>query len=458
MKTLPKHIIALMLLIVVSIILVSYGTARADFSMEKKFSLFLNAGGRQPALNPKWQPWVISPAFSLGAGYGLNEEVTLIGEFEYGKVFNDSISHDVIKIGKENANEYWKISTAKIKIKYSLIGNSQFIPYATGGAGLAFWSIRSVYTDEKLEVQDGNGSNIGYGATEFLLCGGVGLEWFLREDISITADATFNYLTGLGADFSQRTNDYRSRAYGDIKFGVSVYFGLEKGAISISYEEPEAELSERDRRINDSDLDGVPNAIDLCPDTPPEARGMVDEYGCPLDSDKDGLPDYLDKCPHIYAVITADSTGCPPDEDMDNVPDSLDACPDTPRGYPVDARGCPKMDSIFMTRTLYMRFSGPNQGIDRHSLATLDQIAKTMIDFPKVKATIKAYTDNSLSPEESKQNAELEAMRIKSYLVERRVSGERIDAIGMGATDFIDTNTTPEGRAKNNRIVIEFSY
>lgn len=42
----------------------------------------------------------------------------------------------------------------------------------------------------------------------------------------------------------------------------------------------------------DWDKDGVIDALDECPGTPPEA--LVDEKGCPLDGDGDGVPDYLD--------------------------------------------------------------------------------------------------------------------------------------------------------------------
>lgn len=93
----------------------------------------------------------------------------------------------------------------------------------------------------------------------------------------------------------------------------------------------------------DSDMDGVVDSKDMCPGTPPEARGFVDEKGCPKDSDGDGVPDYLDKCPNTPEGIVVDADGCPPDTDGDGVPDYLDACPGTPvaaRGF-VDAKGCP---------------------------------------------------------------------------------------------------------------------
>jgi OmpA-OmpF porin, OOP family len=89
----------------------------------------------------------------------------------------------------------------------------------------------------------------------------------------------------------------------------------------------------------DSDGDGVPDGIDQCPNTPPGVT--VDATGCPLDSDKDGVPDGLDKCPNTPAGATVDANGCPLDSDLDGVPDGIDKCPNTPPGTKVDATGCP---------------------------------------------------------------------------------------------------------------------
>lgn len=93
----------------------------------------------------------------------------------------------------------------------------------------------------------------------------------------------------------------------------------------------------------DSDGDGVLDRDDLCPNTP---RGVeVDVRGCPLDSDGDGVPDYLDLCPGTPPGVKVDANGCPFDSDGDGVPDHLDECPGTPPGVRVDARGCPFTDS-----------------------------------------------------------------------------------------------------------------
>ncbi len=87
----------------------------------------------------------------------------------------------------------------------------------------------------------------------------------------------------------------------------------------------------------DSDGDGVQDAADNCPGTPPGQA--VDAQGCPLppppppDADGDGVPDAIDNCP---AVTNADQTNtdgdaqgdaCDADDDNDGTPDVSDPFP-----------------------------------------------------------------------------------------------------------------------------------
>ena len=89
----------------------------------------------------------------------------------------------------------------------------------------------------------------------------------------------------------------------------------------------------------DADGDGVPDALDKCPDTPPGVAVYSD--GCPTDLDQDGVPDYLDRCPNTPKGVLVGQDGCELDSDGDGVPDSLDRCPNTPPGAQVNAEGCP---------------------------------------------------------------------------------------------------------------------
>jgi hypothetical protein len=60
----------------------------------------------------------------------------------------------------------------------------------------------------------------------------------------------------------------------------------------------------------DRDGDGVPDAVDRCPDEPEDIDGFQDEDGCPdPDNDQDGVPDVSDACPNVPGP--AWNRGCP---------------------------------------------------------------------------------------------------------------------------------------------------
>ena len=62
------------------------------------------------------------------------------------------------------------------------------------------------------------------------------------------------------------------------------------------------------------------------------------------DADGDGVADASDLCPNTPPGPAVDATGCPiviADTDGDGVTDASDLCPGTPTGTPVDGAGCP---------------------------------------------------------------------------------------------------------------------
>jgi OmpA-OmpF porin, OOP family len=92
------------------------------------------------------------------------------------------------------------------------------------------------------------------------------------------------------------------------------------------------------RKPTDTDMDGVADRKDKCPDTPTQAS--VDSKGCPLDADADEVPDYLDKCPSVLGLVSLE--GCP-DLDKDQVSDINDKCPDV--AGVARFNGCPDTDN-----------------------------------------------------------------------------------------------------------------
>lgn len=104
----------------------------------------------------------------------------------------------------------------------------------------------------------------------------------------------------------------------------------------------------------DHDGDGLPDAIDNCPDMVEDYDGFEDIDGCPdPDNDRDGISDMNDKCPNEPEDVDGmnDGDGCPEgntaDRDGDGVADMNDKCPDDPEDYDgfQDADGCPDMDN-----------------------------------------------------------------------------------------------------------------
>jgi len=105
--------------------------------------------------------------------------------------------------------------------------------------------------------------------------------------------------------------------------------------------------------IADRDHDGIPDALDKCPDQPEDFDGFQDADGCPdPDNDSDGVADTVDKCPNEPETFNGfeDHDGCPdtvPDRDGDGIVDTLDKCPDEPEDFDgfQDADGCPDPDN-----------------------------------------------------------------------------------------------------------------
>ncbi|NNF98691.1 MAG: TolC family outer membrane protein [Desulfobacteraceae bacterium] len=245
----------------------------------------------------------------------------------------------------------------------------------------------------------------------------------------------------------------------------------------------------------DGDADGVLDADDRCPDTPPGVP--VDSVGCPLDSDKDGVPDFQDECPNTKSGIVVDIKGCPLDTDLDGVPNATDKCPNTPSGIVVDIKGCPldtdldgvpnatdkcpntpkgtRVDAkgctvavapVKFTKSAKVTSSGNwlYQGIEfelgrwdlkPESYAVLDEIAEGLRADPKLHAEIQGHTD---SQGNHAYNISLSFKRARSvmyYMINKGISASRITAKGYGPDRPIAGNDTAEGRAKNRRVELK---
>ena len=82
---------------------------------------------------------------------------------------------------------------------------------------------------------------------------------------------------------------------------VFANFDLENTANNIG-------LSSLTSHKNDTDNDGVADALDQCANT--ENGRFVDDKGCEFDTDADGIKNSSDKCPQTPLGLRVKSNGC----------------------------------------------------------------------------------------------------------------------------------------------------
>lgn len=346
----------------------------------------------------------------------------------------------------------------KLNNGYILDENSGVKPYLYAGPGL---------------LQDNNTSGVNFDA-------GLGLKFALSQSVALFLEG--GYISGIETDFQ--------------KPGVPSYKATEnfiKGiaGIEISF-----------GKAKDSDLDGVPDRKDECPDTPEGVK--VDEKGCPVDTDGDGVADYKDACPTeagdpaLEGCPDRDKDGvadkddlCPdtpglkefkgcPDTDGDGVIDGDDLCPDTPKGYKVDKKGCPldtDGDGVVDAEDACPTVPGPveNKGcpipevkfnniqfdFDKYKLrsdakAGLDEVIKVMNEKPDLEVELYGFADEIGTEEYNMKLSEKRANEARKYLIDHGIAPERIVTVKwFGKSRPIAPNTTEEGRAKNRRVEIK---
>jgi len=202
----------------------------------------------------------------------------------------------------------------------------------------------------------------------------------------------------------------------------------------------------------DTDGDGIPDHEDECPYEP----GVPELKGCPIrDSDGDGIPDHEDACPFEPGI--PELKGCPDkDSDGDGIPDRFDSCPFEPG--PRENNGCPKKSMVVITREKLVisdkvYFDTGKATIQRRSNLLLDEIARIVKDHPDVpKVVIEGHTDSTGTYANNVKLSERRAEAVRTYLLNKGVPTERLEARGFGPDRPVATNDTPAGREANRRV------
>lgn len=110
---------------------------------------------------------------------------------------------------------------------------------------------------------------------------------------------------------------------------------------------------------------------------------------------------------------------------------------------PIEANASVVLNNIF--------FDVNKFDLKPESQVELDKIVQLLNDNPAVKIQISGHTDNVGKPAENLVLSNNRAKTVVSYLINKRISPQRLSYKGFGETQPVADNKTDEGRAKNRR-------
>ena len=99
-------------------------------------------------------------------------------------------------------------------------------------------------------------------------------------------------------------------------------------------------------------------------------------------------------------------------------------------------------------------FTSGEAGLKKTSSGNLERLVTFLDQYPDRTATIEGYTDNRGSDESNQVLSQRRADAVKSYLVERGVSSDRLVASGGGEGSPVAGNDSAAGRQQNRRVEV----
>jgi OOP family OmpA-OmpF porin len=335
--------------------------------------------------------------------------------------------------GKERGTRAYFESDANIFMK--LLSDQYFIsPFLSAGAGASLWQ--------------------GYYAAYIPVGGGLQLNLFdgtlmtfqTQYRLPVTANNNFHlfYSMGVIAELYPR----KPKPVVTLAPPVPVVVDTDKDGVPDATDKCPlvAGVAKYDGcPVPDTDKDGINDEKDKCP----TVAGIAKYDGCPIpDTDKDGINDEEDKCPTVAGI--AKYGGCPvPDKDGDGINDEEDRCIDIP-GVAAN-KGCPEI-SISSDN---LKFQTGKVVLSSKATKELMVVADILQKNEFVTITIEGHTDNTGSDKINDPLSTRRANAVMGFLVKKGIEASRMEAVGYGSKNPVDSNATSKGRAKNRRVDVK---
>ncbi len=169
-------------------------------------------------------------------------------------------------------------------------------------------------------------------------------------------------------------------------------------------------------------------------------------------------PEGVDPIAAGAEVIAPPALGA--DMDRDGIPDAVDRCPSEPESINgvSDDDGCPDAGKVVITSSKIeilekIYFEPGSARIRPISYAILDEVGALLARNPYItRVRVEGHTDDAGAEAANLRVSEKRARAVVDYLVTGGIDPARLEAVGYGETQPIDTNHTADGRAHNRRV------
>lgn len=128
-------------------------------------------------------------------------------------------------------------------------------------------------------------------------------------------------------------------------------------------------------------------------------------------------------------------------------------CPRAPAGAAVDGQGCLVVQKLTLPRSAF--FGAEGTRLSAGSDAAIEAVAAAMFYNPGASAVITVHTDSLGYAEDNLSLTETMAEDIRTELIARGVTSDRIEAIGRGESRPVANEDTDAGIEKNRRVEID---
>jgi outer membrane protein OmpA-like peptidoglycan-associated protein len=85
------------------------------------------------------------------------------------------------------------------------------------------------------------------------------------------------------------------------------------------------------------------------------------------------------------------------------------------------------------------------------SFPLLNQVVQVLRDQPKLRVSIEGHTDAIGGELANMKLSQARAESVRTYLVGKGITADRLEAVGFGTTKPIASNKTEKGRGQNRR-------